>query len=129
MPSKLENLNETKDGARFLMEGDCLGTHITVVTAYDGNYDDWPYHVYLQTGESPRQRLTTRPTTRRGATKISAFEQGLLLAINALTRAPKTAATATTKKAPPAPNARPPFVDVGTQAPTHVGAQALMALG
>ncbi|MFZ4285218.1 hypothetical protein [Variovorax sp. HJSM1_2] len=128
MPSKLENLNETKDGARFSMEGDWLGTHITVVTAYDGNYDDWPYHVYLQTGESPRQRLTTRPTTRRGSTKLSAFEQGLLLAVNSLTRAPKSAGTTTTKKEAPAPNARPPFVDMGTQMPSHVGAQALMPL-
>lgn len=89
MQSKLENLSEAQDGARFLMEADCGDTHITVVTAYDGSYDDWPYHVYLQNGDKPRQRLTERPTTRRGATKLSALEQGLLLAMNALTRRPK----------------------------------------
>lgn len=79
MRTKVQGVVETSDGVRLVAEGVFFGTRVRVVTAYDGTYDAFPFHVYVQAGHS-MDSLTPKPTTLRQATKKDAIEQGLLMA-------------------------------------------------
>ncbi|VTU28504.1 hypothetical protein [Variovorax sp. PBL-E5] len=80
MQSEVQGIVQTENGPRFVREGGFEGTHVVVVTAYDINFDAWPFHVYLQQGDGPRTSLSRSPTNLRGDSMEGAFAQGMQMA-------------------------------------------------
>lgn len=78
------NCTDVEHGPRFVMSGERDGVTVQVVTGYDITTDAWPYHVTVFRPDGA-QRLTETPARCSARSKASAFEQGFVLALQALT--------------------------------------------
>jgi len=84
MQNQLESIVQPMSGSRNVREGVFGGVKVIVVAGFDIWTDAWPFHVYLQSGDEPRSRLSAMPTRWRSASLEGAFEEGARLAIEHL---------------------------------------------
>jgi hypothetical protein len=86
MPAQFENVVQTENGIRNVLEATYKGAKFEVVAGYDISQDDWPFHVYLTPAGGPKERLNEVPPRFRGDTLEAAFEQGKAMAARTLDR-------------------------------------------
>lgn len=83
MHPQIQEIRQTENGVRNVMEGIYKGTKIEVVSGYDVSHDNWPFHVYL-TEAGRTRRLFDAPTQYRARSLQFAFEQGMEMAVHHL---------------------------------------------
>lgn len=76
MQAQFENIVQTENGTRNVLQFTHKGAQYEVVAGYDITHDNWPFHVYFVSADGSRDRLGEQPTRFSAATLEAAFEEG-----------------------------------------------------